>query len=37
MFNPADGANWDITAYGEETDGDGNAYYQNFQFRASKS
>ena len=30
VFNPADEGNWDITAYGEETDAEGNRYYLTF-------
>ncbi len=34
VFVPAHGENWDITAYGEETDKDGNRYYLTFSLSA---
>ncbi len=34
VFVPAHGENWDVTAYGEETDKDGNHYYLTFTLSA---
>lgn len=34
VFVPAHGENWDVTAYGEETDRDGNRYYLTFTLSA---
>jgi len=34
VFHPGNGQNYDITAYGEETDADGNQYYLTFSLSA---